>query len=85
MLFLERCANILRQSRDASKYPGVAKFGIALEWGSRGRWFESSHSDQKRSVLGTGRFFYAKKLHLFDVLLSGDPGLMLMQFMENGS
>jgi hypothetical protein len=23
----------------------VAKFGIALEWGSRGRWFESSHSD----------------------------------------
>ena len=28
-------------------YPGVAKFGIALEWGSRGRWFESSHSDQQ--------------------------------------
>ena len=27
--------------------PGVAKFGIALEWGSRGRWFESSHSDHK--------------------------------------
>ena len=27
-------------------YPGVAKFGIALEWGSRGRWFDSSHSDQ---------------------------------------
>ena len=26
-------------------HPGVAKFGIALEWGSRGRWFESSHSD----------------------------------------
>ena len=37
-----------RQLRDASEseYPGVAKFGIALEWGSRGRWFESSHSDQ---------------------------------------
>ena len=29
--------------------PGVAKFGIALEWGSRGRWFESSHSDHKKS------------------------------------
>ena len=29
-----------------NEYPGVAKFGIALEWGSRGRWFESSHSDQ---------------------------------------
>ena len=38
-----RCAIIL-PARD----PGVAKFGIALEWGSRGRWFESSHSDQKR-------------------------------------
>ena len=25
--------------------PGLAKFGIALEWGSRGRWFESSNSD----------------------------------------
>ena len=29
--------------------PGLAKFGIALEWGSRGRWFESSNSDQKRT------------------------------------
>ena len=38
---------MFRQLRDASKNPGVAKFGIALEWGSRGRWFESSHSDQK--------------------------------------
>ena len=40
--------------RRASKYPGVAKFGIALEWGSRGRWFESSHSDQK-SLLSTDK------------------------------
>ena len=29
-----------------SEYPGVAKFGIALEWGSRGLEFESRHSDQ---------------------------------------
>ena len=29
-----------------TKYPGVAKFGIALEWGSRGLEFESRHSDQ---------------------------------------
>ena len=27
-------------------YPGVAKFGIALDWGSRGRRFKSCHSDQ---------------------------------------
>ena len=29
------------------QHPGVAKFGIALEWGSRGLEFESRHSDQK--------------------------------------
>ena len=27
-------------------YPGVAQFGSALEWGSRGRRFDSCHSDQ---------------------------------------
>ena len=27
-------------------YLGVAQFGSALEWGSRGRKFKSSHSDQ---------------------------------------
>ena len=31
----------------SKKDPGVAKFGIALEWGSRGLEFESQHSDQK--------------------------------------
>ena len=34
-----------RSNERPGSYPGVAKFGIALEWGSRGRWFESSHSD----------------------------------------
>ena len=32
--------------RVLSRQPGVAKFGIALEWGSRGPEFESRHSDQ---------------------------------------
>ena len=32
------------------QYPGVAKFGIALEWGSRGLEFESRHSDQKPEI-----------------------------------
>ena len=31
--------------------PGVAKFGIALEWGSRGPEFESQHSDQDKRQL----------------------------------
>ncbi len=36
-------------------YPGVAQFGRALEWGSRGRWFDSSHSDQPPMIRW---FFY---------------------------
>ena len=40
-----------RKFERKTKYPGVAKFGIALEWGSRGRWFESSHSDHEKTVL----------------------------------
>ena len=28
------------------KFPGVAQIGSALEWGSRGRRFDSCHSDQ---------------------------------------
>ena len=35
---------------DKEKNPGVAKFGIALEWGSRGAEFESQHSDQKKAL-----------------------------------
>ena len=34
-----------------SEYPGVAKFGIALEWGSRGLEFESRHSDQISTIV----------------------------------
>jgi hypothetical protein len=37
----------------------VAKFGIAPEWGSGGRWFKSSHSDQKSTCLKkAGAFFH---------------------------
>ena len=39
-------------AKNKTKYPGVAKFGIALEWGSRGLEFESRHSDQKFRFLG---------------------------------
>ena len=44
-----------RSSERPGSYPGVAKFGIALEWGSRGRWFNSSHSDHGKG-LQTQRF-----------------------------
>ena len=39
---------VYRSGRETQAFdPGVAKFGIALEWGSRGLEFESRHSDQK--------------------------------------
>ena len=51
------------------EYPGVAKFGIALEWGSRGLEFESRHSDQKSPetvrVLGLFSFARMKEHHRF--------------------
>ena len=42
----------------ATEYPGVAKFGIALEWGSRGLEFESQHSDQKYPYALTWGYFF---------------------------
>ena len=40
-------AGVLVYLGSRQTHPGVAKFGIALEWGSRGLEFESRHSDQK--------------------------------------
>ena len=57
----------------ASKYPGVAKFGIALEWGSRGLEFESRHSDQKAETVSTvSAFFFVMYLNLIilDIFLT---------------
>ena len=34
-----------------ARYLGVAQFGSALEWGSRGRKFKSSHSDHMNNLL----------------------------------
>ena len=36
-------------SRQSRKYLGVAQLGSALEWGSRGRKFKSSHPDHARA------------------------------------
>ena len=45
--FIRRlCYNSLRSTISAAFiYPGVAQIGSALEWGSRGRRFNSCHSD----------------------------------------
>ncbi len=41
ILYNYMCCNLNRYG----KCPGVAQFGSALEWGSRGREFDSRHSD----------------------------------------
>ena len=40
------CAIIIYAFLWKLSYPGVAQIGSALEWGSRGRRFDSCHSDQ---------------------------------------
>ena len=52
---------------------GVAQFGSALEWGSRGRKFDSCHSDQKKLVLNNGFFLYLNEnfaFILFNMVIS---------------
>ena len=52
---------VYRSGRETQAFdPGVAKFGIALEWGSRGLEFESRHSDQKiqNSIYCSGFFIF---------------------------
>ena len=46
MHYASKCAIILGLSEMAARIPGCSADGSALEWGSRGRWFKSSHSDQ---------------------------------------
>ena len=48
-------------------FRGVAQFGRVPEWGSGGRWFESSHSDQKAQTAHYRAvyFFLTRFLHDF--------------------
>ena len=49
-----------------TSFPGVAKFGIALEWGSRGLEFESRHSDQKpERAFALSGFSFVKRVGPF--------------------
>ena len=52
------------------KYRGVAQFGSALEWGSRGRKFDSCHSDQKKKGILTPFSFVLAKIYF---AVSGFP------------
>ena len=47
LLPLKKKLDISRDCAIIFSVRGVAQFGSVLEWGSRGREFESRHSDQK--------------------------------------
>ena len=57
---LNECYIITRRSRE--QHLGVAQLGSALEWGSRGRKFKSSHPDQSVADLTRPRRFLQKIL-----------------------
>ena len=67
--------------------PGVAKFGIALEWGSRGPEFESQHSDQdKRQLRKQLPFVFAFSIQMSTALRTGQAVLSLyIHFMTRVS
>ena len=56
-----------------AQYPGVAKFGIALEWGSRGPEFESRHSDHKKILSIVRQDFF--------VMIHGSDGIAFIYKM----
>ena len=66
--FFQKAGIINNADRTQPQFPGVAQFGSALEWGSRGREFDSRHSDQnwaecqpeRRKSKDLRRFFVSK-------------------------
>ena len=58
----------------ANKQLGVAQFGSVLEWGSRGRKFESSHSDQQKVLYSQGIqdfLFFRFCVQIIDTVCNG--------------
>ena len=64
LTFQEKPTIISLVARNGDACPGVAQFGSALEWGSRGREFDSRHSDQEPEVYAFGSFFVHLIFHL---------------------
>ena len=74
LIFDFLCANIIRLLRAIT---GCSADGSALEWGSRGRWFKSSHSDHK-----TGSRFSLLLVLLSRMIRTG--GLLPSNTRRNG-
>ena len=58
LAFSDKVCYYTEALRKRKRNPGVAKFGIALEWGSRGLEFESRHSDQNRKFTFVSFLFF---------------------------
>ena len=65
-----KCVNIIGRWKS-----GCSADGSALEWGSRGRWFNSSHSDQRRSKAQCGGCFFVQVI--------GTSGLLQIQIRRS--
>ena len=80
---MKSCASICK-SAAAVQNPGVAKFGIALEWGSRGLEFESRHSDQKAETVSTvSAFFFSNER--FEHLNASVRGTLACRQLDGGN
>ena len=57
----------------AKSASGCGADGSALPWGGRGRWFKSSHSDQKMQIdFGQSAFFILKASRMQDPKIPED-------------
>ena len=68
--------NLAERHRCIIKYrSGCGAVGSALPWGGRGRWFKSSHSDQKTEIVRSPFFFafrrFSRVCSLFALWLTG--------------
>ena len=65
-----KCVNIIGRWKS-----GCSADGSALEWGSRGRWFNSSHSDQTKQSSQCGGCFFIQVI--------GTSGLLQIQIRRS--
>ena len=65
LAFSRKVCYYIQAFRKRKQFPGVAKFGIALEWGSRGLEFESRHSDHNCIKVFLLSVFYFDAIYFF--------------------
>ena len=80
MHFLKRYAIIIGRQEVDAQISGCSADGSVLEWGSRGRWFKSSHSDHIEWGPFFEHFYRKTDLSFFESLATA--GLFLFVFFQ---